>query len=204
MSQPPLRSGRLLDQLRERIRYAHYSLRTENTYVYWVRYFIRFHNVKHPTEVGANEVEAFLSFLANERKVSPSTHRQALAAILYLYEEVLEIQLLWLDQIGRPKEARANPRPRTSVCSQTFAGAEPGVTCKRRNLLLPVSRPFFADYSNPSAPSTRTESNSQRPRITRTSVEERCLWANCGSSARRPCSDAPLRTTAAGIGCRSS
>jgi hypothetical protein len=52
MSHPPLRSARLLDQLRERIRYAHYSLRTEKTYVYWARFFIRFNNVKHPKDMG--------------------------------------------------------------------------------------------------------------------------------------------------------
>jgi len=104
MSHPPLRSTRLLDHLRERIRYAHYSLRTEKTYVYWARFFIRFHNVKHPKDMGAREVEAFLSYLANDRKVSPSTHRQALAAILYLYKEVLGIQLPWMEQIGRPRQ----------------------------------------------------------------------------------------------------
>lgn len=104
MTHPPARSARLLDQLRERIRYAHYSLRTEKTYVYWVRFFIRFHRLRHPKEMGAPEVQAFLSFLANDRKVSPSTHRQALAAILYLYKEVLNIQLPWMDEIGRPKQ----------------------------------------------------------------------------------------------------
>ena len=104
MAHPPLRSSRLLDQVRERIRYAHYSIRTEKTYVYWVRFFIRFHRLRHPKEMGAREVQAFLSFLANERKVSPSTHRQALAAILYLYKEVLAIQLPWMDEIGRPKQ----------------------------------------------------------------------------------------------------
>ena len=98
-----LRSSRLLDQLRERIRYANYSLRTEKTYVYWARFFNRFHRLKHPKEMRAAEVQGFLSFLANDRKVSPSTHRQALAAILYLYKEVLNVQLPWMDQIGRPK-----------------------------------------------------------------------------------------------------
>ena len=102
---PPLRpAARLLDQLRERIRYSHYSPRTEKAYVYWVRFFIRFHKLRHPREMGAREIEAFLSFLANERKVATSTHRQALAAILFLYKEVLDTRLPWLDQIGRPKE----------------------------------------------------------------------------------------------------
>ena len=104
MTYSPARSARLLDQLRERIRYAHYSLRTEKTYVYWARFFIRFHRLRHPRDMGAPEVQAFLSFLANERKVSPSTHRQALAALLYLYKEVLGIQLPWMDEIGRPKQ----------------------------------------------------------------------------------------------------
>ncbi len=104
MAHPPARSARLLDQLRERIRYAHYSLRTEKTYVYWARFFIKFHRLRHPKDMGATEVQAFLSFLANDRKVSPSTHRQALAAILYLYKEVLNIQLPWMDEIGRPKQ----------------------------------------------------------------------------------------------------
>jgi hypothetical protein len=105
MAHLPLRSSRLLDQLRERIRYAHYSLRTEKTYVYWVRFFIRFHRLRHPKEMGAAEIQAFLSFLANDRKVAPSTHRQALAAILYLYKEVLDIRLPWMDEIGDPGSA---------------------------------------------------------------------------------------------------
>ncbi len=70
---PPLRSVKVLDQLRERIRYLHYSLRTEQAYVHWVRAFIRFHGVRHPATLGSSEVEAFLSWLANERKVSVST-----------------------------------------------------------------------------------------------------------------------------------
>lgn len=65
---PPLRSVKVLDQLRERIRYLHYSLRTEQAYVHWVRAFIRFHGVRHPATLGSSEVEAFLSWLANERK----------------------------------------------------------------------------------------------------------------------------------------
>ena len=103
MDRPPLKSVRLLDRLRERLRYAHYSLRTEKTYVYWARFFVRFHRMRHPKDMGSTDVESFLSFLANERHVSPSTHRQALAAILYLYKEVLGIELPWMTEIGRPK-----------------------------------------------------------------------------------------------------
>jgi len=79
---PRLASKRLLDQLRERLRYMHYSLRTEQAYVHWVKAFIRWHGLRHPREMGAAEVERFLSHLANDRHVSPATHRQALSALL--------------------------------------------------------------------------------------------------------------------------
>ncbi len=104
-----LQAPRLLDQLRESIRYKHYSLRTEDAYVYWVRWYIRFHGLRHPRDMGAPEVEAFLRFLANERKVSPSTHNVALSAVLYLYRKVLNIELPWLEEIGRPKKPRRLP-----------------------------------------------------------------------------------------------
>jgi integron integrase len=102
VGRPPLQSRRLLDQVRERIRYLHYSLSTEQAYVYWVRWYIRFHGVRHPKEMGQQEVERFLTMLADERKVSPSTHRQALSALLFLYQQVLGIDLPWLQHIGRP------------------------------------------------------------------------------------------------------
>lgn len=100
---PPPKPVRLLDQLRERIRYSHYSLKTEKAYVYWSRRYIRFHGLRHPREMGAPEVEQFLSHLANVEKASASTHRQALAALLFLYRKVLEIDLPWMNGIGRPR-----------------------------------------------------------------------------------------------------
>ena len=100
---------RLLDQVRESIRYKHYSLATEKLYIYWIRFFIRWSGLRHPKDMGGPEVEAFLSMLVAERKVSPSTHRQALSAILYLYKEVLKIELPWLNEIGRPKERKHLP-----------------------------------------------------------------------------------------------
>ena len=106
---PILQSTRLLDQLRESIRYRHYSLRTEQAYVYWVRWFIRFHGLKHPKDMGATEVEAFLRYLATERKSSASTHKVALSALLYLYKEVLNIELPWMDQLVRPVSHRRIP-----------------------------------------------------------------------------------------------
>src|SRR5436190_18461742 len=99
---PPLASIRLLDQVRERIRYLHYSLRTEQAYVRRVRLFVRWSGMQHPRQLGQAEVEAFLSMLANDRKVAASTHRQALHVLLFLYREVLELELPWLQQIGRP------------------------------------------------------------------------------------------------------
>ena len=83
---PSLQSTRLLDQVRERVRYLHYSLKTEKAYLYWIRFFIRWSaaqtgSMRHPRELGAADVEAFLSMLANERKVSASTHNLSLIHI---------------------------------------------------------------------------------------------------------------------------
>lgn len=97
-------SLRLLDQLREHIRYRHYSLRTEEAYVHWVKAFIRFHGLQHPRSLGQAEIESFLTWLAAERQVSPSTHKQALSALLFLYQHVLgQKDLPWMSELGRPK-----------------------------------------------------------------------------------------------------
>lgn len=94
----------LLTQLREQIRYRHYSLRTEQAYEHWVRAFMRFHGeAQHPRTFGREEIEGFLSWLASERQVSPNTHKQALSALLFLYQQVLGQQLPWLSELGRPK-----------------------------------------------------------------------------------------------------
>ncbi len=95
--------ARLLDQVRERVRYLHYSLRTEQAYVHWIRAFVRFHGLRHPKTMGGPEVEAFLSWLSAERSVSVSTHRQALSALLFLYQQVFGAALPWMQAIGRPQ-----------------------------------------------------------------------------------------------------
>jgi integron integrase len=100
---------RLLDALRQQIRYRHYSVRTEEAYVHWVRAFIRFHDLRHPTELAHPEVEAFLTWLATDRQVAPGTHRQALAALLFLYQKVLRMDLPWMGEIGRPRSDRRLP-----------------------------------------------------------------------------------------------
>ncbi len=94
---------RLLDLVRERIRVKHYSLRTEQSYIGWIRRYILFHGKRHPKDMGAPEVENFLSHLAVNRKVSASTQNQALAALLFLYREVLAIELPWLEGVTRAK-----------------------------------------------------------------------------------------------------
>ncbi len=96
-------SPRLLDQVRDAIRVRHYSIRTEHAYLGWIKRFILFHKKRHPRDMGAPEISAFLSHLAVARNVSASTQNQALHAVLFLYKEVLRIELPWLDGIERAK-----------------------------------------------------------------------------------------------------
>ncbi len=106
---PPWRSMRLLDQLRERIRAMHYSLRTEQAYVHWCKAFVRFHGLRHPSDMGRSEVEAFLTHVAVDRGMAASSHRQALSALLFLYGHVLGVHLPWMSEIGRPSPKRRLP-----------------------------------------------------------------------------------------------
>jgi len=100
---------KLLDQYRERLRVKHYSLRTEDAYLHWARRFIYFHGKRHPREMGGPEVEAFLSHLATEGRVASSTQNQALAALLFLYREVLQKELPWMDGMVRAKRPARVP-----------------------------------------------------------------------------------------------
>jgi integron integrase len=100
---------RLLDQVRELIRIRHYSVRTEQAYVQWIRRFILFNGKRHPREMGASELTAFLSDLAVQRNVAASTQNQALHAILFLYRDVLKINLPWLDEVQRAKRPQRLP-----------------------------------------------------------------------------------------------
>lgn len=119
---------RLLDQLRTALRYRHLSLSTEKNYVHWVRAFVKFHGLRHPREMGAPEVEAFLAHLADARQVSPSTHKQALSALLFLYREVLKLDLPWMGEIGRPRAVRRLPVVLTAAeVQRTLAAMAPGV-----------------------------------------------------------------------------
>ena len=104
-SEPP----RLLDRVRARIRFKHYSIRTEQAYVDWIKRFILFHDKRHPVDLGAAHVEAFLTDLASAHHVSASTQNQAKSAILFLYKEVLGIELAWLDGIESAKRSERLP-----------------------------------------------------------------------------------------------
>jgi integron integrase len=101
-AQPP----RLLDQVAAKMRLGHYSKRTEAAYLDWIRRFILFHNKRHPREMGAVEIEAFLTHLAVEGRVAASTQNQAFAALLYLYQRVLEIELPRLDALRARRPER--------------------------------------------------------------------------------------------------
>jgi len=105
------RSGEpgLFDRIREAIRTHHYSPRTERAYVGWARRFIGFHNGRHPAKMGKVEVARFLSSLAVKDKVSASTQNQALAALIFLYSEVLGRDIGWLDDVIRAKAPKKLP-----------------------------------------------------------------------------------------------
>jgi integron integrase len=100
--QPPA-VGRLQDQFRTRIRVKHYSLRTEQAYWFWIKRYILACGMRHPRELGGVEVEHFLSRLATKDGVSPATQGQALAALLFLYKEVLGVELPWMEGVVRAK-----------------------------------------------------------------------------------------------------
>ena len=104
MPEPP----RFLDRVRVAVRTRHYSRRTEEAYLGWTKRFILFHRKRHPAAMGADEVNAFLSHLAVEGKVSASTQAQALSALLFLYRHVLDDPLPWIDDIIRALDTMHN------------------------------------------------------------------------------------------------
>ncbi len=113
---------RLLDEVRERLRLKHYSIRTERAYVDWIKRFILFHGKRHPNEMGRGEIEAFLTDLAVTRNVSAATQNQALSALLFLYKEVLGLDLPWMDNIARAKKPARLPTVLTrSELDRVFA-----------------------------------------------------------------------------------
>lgn len=103
------RRPRLLDEVRDAIRRRHYSIRTEQAYIQWIRRFILFHGKRHPDSMGKAEVEAFLTHLAVDGRVAASTQNQALNAILFLYRQVLHRELDWLSGVTRAKRPARLP-----------------------------------------------------------------------------------------------
>ena len=104
-AQPP----KLLEQVSAKMRVKHYSLRTEKSYVDWIKRYIWHFDKRHPKDMGAVEVEAFLTYLAVDRNVSASTQNQAKSALLYLYKEVLGVELPWLDNVTQAKVPQRMP-----------------------------------------------------------------------------------------------
>ncbi len=122
---------KLLDQMRDKIRLHQYSLDTERAYLHWVRRFILFHGKNHPNDMGKQQVEAFLTHLAVNRAVSPSTQNLALSAILFLYQKVLKTDLPWLDDV-----VRAKPKRRVPVVLSTIEVQRLFENCRSSQLLI--------------------------------------------------------------------
>jgi site-specific recombinase XerD len=123
-------SPRLLDRVRDRVRLKHYSIRTEQAYVEWVRRFVVFSGLRHPRELGAPEIEAFLTHLAVAGRVAASTQNQAKSALLFLYKEVLGAELPWLNDIQSAKRPARLPVVLTPEEVQAVldrAGGTPGL-----------------------------------------------------------------------------
>jgi integron integrase len=109
MDAPAAKPPRLLDRMREALRVQHYSYRTEQSYLDWARRYILFHDKRHPKDMGAPEVSAFLTYLATERKVAAPTQNQAKAALLFLYKRVLGVELPWLDEVVQAQVRKRLP-----------------------------------------------------------------------------------------------
>lgn len=100
-------SPKLLDMVRGKIRVKHFSIRTEQAYTDWIKRYILHFNKTHPKDLGAADVEAFLTYLAVQGKVSASTQNQAKSALLFLYKEVLGLAMPWLDKLSKSKRLNA-------------------------------------------------------------------------------------------------
>lgn len=137
---PSLQSKKLLDQVREAIRLKHYSYRTEQAYLDWIRRYILFHKEKngcfrHPKDMGSDEIQAFLSHLAIERHVSASTQNQALSALLFLYRHVLQVEIEIPAEILRAEKTKTLPVVLTHEEAMRVIAKMNGVTCLMAKLL---------------------------------------------------------------------
>ena len=132
MVHPPEHPPKLLDQLRDAIRLKHYSIRTETAYVDWVKRFILFHNKRHPKDLGAPEITAFLTHLAVNETVAASTQNQALNALIFLYRHVLQQDLDGPLNLVRAKKPERLPVVLTKACPELVEGTKlrlSSITC---------------------------------------------------------------------------
>jgi integron integrase len=118
----PAQATPLLDQVRNSLRARHYSFRTEETYVHWIRRFLRFHGKRDPHDMGAPEVSEFLSHLATEAEVSAATQNLALAAVLFLYRDVFQVDLPWIKDVTRAKRPERLPTVLTVAETEALLG----------------------------------------------------------------------------------
>lgn len=122
-SNPP----KLLEEVRDVLRRRHYSYQTEKTYIYWIKRFIAFHHMKPPRDMGASEVEAFLTHLAVDQNVAPSTQNQALSALIFLYRDVYQWDTNWGLNAERATPTRYLPTVLTPDEARRILNALPGV-----------------------------------------------------------------------------
>lgn len=132
---PTASAPRLLEQVRNTIRMRHYSIRTEEAYLHWIKRFILFHGKQHPSDMGPTEVETFLTHLAVKNRVSASTQNQALNAIVFLYRAVLQRELGWLENIERAKKPAKRPVVFTRKEAQAILHRLDGTKWLMANLL---------------------------------------------------------------------
>ena len=118
---------KLLEQVRDVIRVKHYSLRTEKTYIDWIRRYILFHNKRHPEDMGAAEIQAFITHLATERTVSASTQNQALSAVMFLYRHVLQKEIDLPPELIRAQKSKTLPVVLTHQEAMSVIGKMTGV-----------------------------------------------------------------------------
>jgi integron integrase len=131
----PLFQPKLIPRLREALRFRRYSLKTEKAYVHWVKRYIHFYGKRHPKDMGPEEVTGFLNHLANDRHVAAATQNQALAALLFLYRELLKVELPWLDGLIRAKTPKRLPTVLTQSEVRTILTHVTGTRWLMVNLL---------------------------------------------------------------------
>jgi site-specific recombinase XerD len=185
---------KLLDQVREVLRKKHYSLRTEESYIDWIIRYIRFHQLRHPRELGISEIEAFLSHLALDRHVAASTQNQARSALLFLYRQVLELPIDAVQDVVVAKTPTRLPvvLTRTEVYSVIRFPADRLSTDPRSgraagiiSVRVACKRPWPQQYGRPRLPS--------RPAAIRFAIHSRpiCSRTAMTSAPCRSCSGTP-------------